>query len=302
MTGYEKKTLVSRIVEYKSTYVLIFPYFAIFTVFVVWPVILTIALSLTSYNVFEFPKFTGWQNYTNMLVNDDLFSISVRNTLVFASITGPLSFFLSMFFAWVINEMPKGFREVTTLIFYAPSISGAVFTIWLLIFDADIYGYLNSILIRFGFIDDPIEWLQNPKYMMAVVIIVQLWVSLGTSFLAMRAGFTTVDQQLYESGMVDGVKNRWQELWYITLPSMGPHLVLSAILSITAAFSVEIVPTAMTGFPSTGYATQTIMQTVRDYGFIRLERGYASAIATVLFLLSLAANKLARALINRVGK
>jgi multiple sugar transport system permease protein len=278
------------------------PFFVIFSLFSVFPVLLSIILSYTSYNVFEIPQFLGWQNYINLFVNDDVFGIAVKNTLIFALITGPLSFFLSMFFAWVINEIPKGFREVTTLVFYAPSISGSVFTIWLIIFDADIYGYLNSFLLQFGFIREPVSWLQNPQYMMAIVIIVQLWVSLGTSFLAMRAGFATVDRQLYEAGMVDGVKNRWQELWYITLPSMTPHLLLSAILSITASFGVEAIPTAMTGFPSTGYATQTIMQSVRDYGFIRFERGYACAIATILFLLSIGSNKLVQSFLRRVGK
>jgi len=288
--------------KYRSAYVLALPFAVIFFVFTVFPVLASMVLSFTSYNVFEAPRFIGWQNYTNLFVNDDVFGIAVRNTLVFAVITGPLSFFLSMFFAWVINEMPKGFREAATLVFYAPSIAGSVFTIWLIIFDGDIYGYLNSILLQVGLIKEPILWLSDPKYMMAVVIVVQLWVSLGTSFLAMRAGFSTVDQHLYEAGKVDGVRNRFQELWYITLPTMTPHLVLSAILSITSAFTAEAVPSAMTGFPSTGYATQTIMQSIRDYGFIRFERGYACAIATVLFLFSVFSNKLAQFALRRVGK
>ena len=289
-------------VENRSAYVLLLPFFVLFTMFIVWPLLLTFLLSLTSYNVFETPVFIGWQNYVNLFVNDEVFAISVRNTLMFALIVGPLGFFLSLFFAWVINEMPSGIREVATLIFYAPSISGTAFAIWLLIFDGDIYGYLNSFLIRINAITEPVAWLQTPKYMPAAVIIVQLWISMGTAFLAMRAGFTTVDRQLYESGMVDGVKNRWQELWFITLPAMKPHLVLSSILSITAAFSIEVVPTAMTGSPSVDYATQTMMQTVRDYGLVRMERGYACAMATLVFLLTLGANKFARNIIDKVGK
>lgn len=278
------------------------PFLLIFSVFTVWPVLMTLGLSFTSFNVFEAPKFVFWDNYVNLFVNDDIFGIALKNTLIFALFSGPLSFFISIFLAWIINDLPKGFKELMTLVFYAPSISGNVFVIWVLIFDGDIYGYLNSFLLRFNFIREPVLWLKDTRYMMIIVIIVQLWVSMGTSFLTLRAGFSTVDRNLIEAGLVDGVKNRWQELWFITLPSMSPHLVLSAILSITAAFGAEAVATAMTGFPSTGYATHTIMHHLRDYGFIRFQRGYACAIASVLFAICMIVNKSAQAMIKRIGK
>ena len=263
---------------------------------------MSVILSFTNYNVFETPKFVGWDNYVNLLVNDDVFVTAFRNTIVFAIFTGPVSFFVSMFLAWIINELPKGIRELMTLVFYAPSISGNAFAVWMLIFDGDIYGYLNSFLLRLGFVSEPIIWLKDTRYMMAVVIIVQLWVSLGTSFLTMRAGFSTVDRSIVEAGLVDGIKNRFQELWHITLPAMTPHLILSVILSITGAFGAEAVITAMTGFPSTGYATHTIMHHLRDYGFIRFQRGYACAIAVILFLFCIAVNRLAQILVKRIGK
>lgn len=295
-------SLASRLYKNRHFYVLMFPFFLIFFTFTVWPVIMTLGLSFTSYNVFEAPKFVGWDNYINLFVNDDIFPLTLKNTLVFALITGPLGFFISMFFAWIINEMPRGLRELMTLVFYAPSIAGNAFTIWLIIFDGDIYGYLNSLLLSLNIIKEPILWLKDPQYMMFAVVVVQLWVSLGTSFLTMRAGFSTVDRSLYEAGLVDGIRNRWQELWHITLPSMAPHLVLSAILAITASFGAEAVATAMTGFPSTGYATHTIMHHMRDYGFIRFQRGYACAIATVLFVMSITINKVVQSLIKKVGK
>ena len=267
-----KEPLLKQMIRYRQHYVMLIPFFLIFTVFTVWPVIMSVILSFTNYNVFETPKFVGWDNYVNLLVNDDVFVTAFRNTIVFAIFTGPVSFFISMFLAWIINELPKGIRELMTLVFYAPSISGNAFAVWLLIFDGDIYGYLNSFLLRLGFISEPIIWLKDTRYMMAVVIIVQLWVSLGTSFLTMRAGFSTVDRSIVEAGLVDGIKNRFQELWHITLPAMTPHLILSVILSITGAFGAEAVITAMTGFPSTGYATHTIMHHLRDYGFIRFQR------------------------------
>ena len=188
------------------------------------------------------------------------------------------------------------------MVFYAPTLSNAVFTIWLIVFDGDIYGYLNSFLLGLGFITEPIQWRTDPTYMMAVVIVVQLWVSLGTSFLTLRAGFNTVDRQYYEAAALDGVRNRFQELWYVTLPMMAPHLMLSAVLSITATFTTANVATVMTGFPSVNYATHTVMHHLQDYATIRYERGYASAIATVLFLMSLLMNKLAQKVIGRLGK
>ncbi len=297
-----REPLIKQLIRYRQHYLMLVPFFLIFTVFTIWPVVMSVILSFTNYNAFEMPRFVGWENYVNLLVNDDVFVTAFRNTIIFAVFTGPLSFFISMFLAWIINELPKGIRELMTLVFYAPSISGNAFAVWLLIFDGDIYGYLNSFLLNLGFISEPIIWLKDTRYMMAVVIIVQLWVSLGTSFLTMRAGFSTVDRSLIEAGLTDGIKNRFQELWHITLPAMTPHLVLSVILSITGAFGAEAVITAMTGFPSTGYATHTIMHHLRDYGFIRFQRGYACAIAVILFLLCIIVNRAAQMLVRRIGK
>ncbi len=298
-----RPSLLKKLIKYRHTYILLFPFMLVFTVFTIWPVVLSLFISFTNFNVFESPSFVGWNNYVNLFVNDEVFGIALKNTLVFAVLTGPLGYLLSMFFAWVINEMPRGLREFMTLVFYAPTMAGAgLFTIWGIVFDADIYGYLNSFLLRFGFINEPIGWMVDPQYMMLVVVVVQLWLSMGTSFLTLRAGFSTIDRQLYEAGLVDGVRNRWQELWYITLPAMAPHLMLSAILAITAAFSTETVATAMTGFPSTDYATHTLMHHMRDYGFLRYQRGYACAVSTIIFALSFGTNMLVQRLIRRVGK
>jgi multiple sugar transport system permease protein len=188
-----------------------------------------------------------------------------------------------------------------TLVFYAPSIAGAG-EIWGIMFNGDMYGYANSILLRFGFIDQPIQWLKDTRYMMTIVIVVQLWMSLGTSFLQLRAGFNTLDRQYFEAAAVDGINNRWQELWYVTLPLMAPHLWLAAVLQITSSFAVGDIATALCGFPSTGYAVYTMMAHLKDFSSIRFERGYAAAISTVLFLISYGANKLAQGVIRKVGK
>lgn len=191
--------------KHRQLYVLMLPFVIIFTLFTILPVLLSVVLSLTSYNVLETPKFVGWDNYIRLFMYDDVFPTAVRNTFAFALVTGPASYVLCFFFAWIINDMTPRVRSLLTLVFYAPSISGNLFSIWLLFFSGDMYGYLNSYLMKIGLLQEPVVWLRDPRYMFAIVVIVQLWASLGTSFLSMRAGFTTIDKQYYEAAAVDGI-------------------------------------------------------------------------------------------------
>ena len=296
------KSLWRQIGNYRQAYLLMLPFLLLFFLFTVWPVIYSIIMSFTNFNMFQPPKFIGFYNYYKLFFKDDIFLQAFQNTLLFAIITGPAGYIMSFFFAWVINELDHKYQSLMTLVFYAPSIAGNVFVIWLIIFNGDMYGYLNNILISLGIINAPIQWLTDPTYMMGCVIVVQLWISLGTSFLTLRAGFNTVDSSYYEAAAIDGIRNRWQELWYVTLPMMIPHLALSAVLSITAAFASGNVATVMTGFPSTNYATHMMIHHLLDYGTIRQERGYAAAIATVIFLLSAGTNKLFQRFLGRVGR
>ncbi|GMK45437.1 carbohydrate ABC transporter permease [Paenibacillus glycanilyticus] len=294
--------LFKEIKRNKHYYILMSPYMIIFTLFTIIPVLFSICLSFFYFNMLEFPRFVGWDNYSRLFLNDDVFMVALRNTFMFAVITGPISYFACFLFAWIINELSPKIRAVMTLIFYAPSISGNVYFIWLIVFSGDRYGYLNGFLIKFGFILEPIQWLTNEQYILTIVIIVQLWLSLGTSFLAFIAGLQTIDRSLIEAGTVDGIRNRWQELWFITLPSMRPQLLFGAVLQITASFAVADVSIALAGFPSVNYAAHTIVTHLMDYGTIRFEMGYASAIATVLFLIMVGANKLTQKLLRKVGE
>lgn len=287
--------------KHKVAYLMVLPFFALFFLFTVVPVLLSVLLSFTTFNLLEWPTFVGVQNYIRLLLDDDIFIIAVKNTLVFAAITGPCSYLLSMMFAWFINELRPKIRAFVTLLFYAPSISGSVYLIWTIFFSSDQYGFVNAWLIKLNLISKPILWFQDEKYIFPLIIAVALWTSLGTSFLTMIAGFQVVNQELYEAGAVDGVKNRWQELWYITLPSMKPQLMLSAILAITGSFGFGSVITALVGFPSPNYCVHTIMHHLDDYGGSRFEMGYASAIATILFFMQIGCNMLVTRLLRKVG-
>lgn len=286
----------------KHSYILMAPYMVLFAVFTVLPVLVSVVLSFSYFNMLEFPKFIGWQNYTRLFLEDDVFLIALKNTLLFAVITGPISYIACFIFAWIINELSPKLRAVMTLVFYAPSISGNVYFIWLMIFSGDRYGIANGLLLNLGFILEPIQWLKTEGYIMPIIILVQLWLSLGTGFLTFIAGLQTVDGTLYEAGAVDGVKNRWQELWYITLPSMRPQLMFGAVIQITTAFAVADVSIALAGFPSVNYAAETIVTHLIDFGTTRFEMGYASAIATVLFMIMVGSNLIVQKLLRKVGE
>ena len=298
-TAGRKKPIA--LIRYWDDYAFVLPYMLIFTVFTVVPVLMSIGLSFTYFNVLEPPRFLGLQNYFTLLLDDSLFMTAVKNTLLLSVVTGPVGFFLSLLLAWLVNEFGPKLRALLTLLFYAPVISGGAYMIWQIIYSGDSYGFLNGILLDLGIIYSPIQWLTDPTYMMAAAIILVRWMSVGSGFLSLIAGFQNVDSKLYEAAAVDGIKNRYQELWYITLPSMKPQLMFSAVMSITSSFGMGDILTGIFGFPSSNYALHTMVHHLQDYGNIRFEMGYASAIATLLFLTMIGANQLVQRLLRKIG-
>lgn len=302
--GYVPLTLWGKIKKNRTYYGMMAPFLVIFFTFTILPVLMSFVLSFTNFDMLQWPTFIGLENYTYLFLNDDVFLIALRNTIILAVVTGPVSYLMAFVFAWLINELPRKVRWFMVLVFYAPSISGAAFLLWQLIFSADMYGYLNAYLIDWGIVNSPILWLQTPKYALLILIIVQLWMSLGVSFLAFIAGLQTVDRTLYEAAAIDGIKNRWQELWFITLPQMKSQLMFGAVMQITTALGIGMISIALLGFPSVEYSGHTIVTHLMDFGSTnstRLEMGYASAVATVLFVLMIGANLLVQKIIRRVG-
>ncbi len=267
------------------------PFMILFIVFTVVPVVMSLPIGFTDFNMVQTPKFVGFANYSTLFLSDKVFIKSIRVTLVFAFFTGPLSYVLCFLLAWFINELPRKLKTIFTLIFYIPSMSG-VYTVWQLIFSGDINGYLNSVLINLGITTSPVQWLTDGRYVLGVTIVVQLWISLGAGFLAIRAGFQNIDRTLYEAGAVEGVSNRWQELIYIVLPSIGPQLMFAAVMQIVGSFTAGTVAQNLVGFPSTDYKAHTIMTHAYDYGWVRFEMGYAAAICMILFIAMYLCNRL----------
>lgn len=286
----------------KVAYAMVAPYMLIFSLFTVVPVVLSMVISLTNFNLLEIPDVVWLDNYIRLFLDDDIFIIACKNTLIFAIIVGPVSYLMSLMVAWFINELPPKIRAVVTLIFYAPSISGQAYLIWGTLFSGDSYGWVNGVLLDLGLITKEIQWFQDADYIMPLCIVVALWTSLGTSFLSFIAGLQGIDRSMYEAGAVDGVRNRWQELWYITLPSMKPQLMFGAVMAITSSFGFGGVVTALCGFPSVDYAAHTIMHHLDDYGGQRFEVGYSSTIAVVLFVIMIGANSLVKKVLSKVGQ
>ena len=267
----------------RAAVILLAPFTVLFLVFTVLPIISSIALSFTYFKMVDAPKFIGIDNYVRMFADDSVFFIAVKNTLIFALITGPLGYAMSFIFAWMINDFGRGMRSFLTMLFYAPTLAGNVFFIWLFIFSGDSYGLVNSFLMKYGIILEPIQWLTDSKYSMGVVILVMLWLSLGAGFLSFIAGFQNLNRECFEAGAIDGIRNRWQELWYITVPQMAPQMMFAAVMTISSSFAVGYQCMELTGFPSTDYSTHTILLHILDVGTIRFDMGYASALAVILF-------------------
>ena len=296
------KNIFKTIRKNKFCYLYLAPFFILFGIFVIAPVVIAILLSFTSYNLTQPPQFVGIANYTALFFSDTVFTKSMVNTLTMAIVVGPFSYIGALILAWALNELSPKLRTALVFFIYAPSISGNAFIIWQLLFSGDQFGYINSLLLNWGLISEPIYFLFDTKYMMTVVIIVTMWMSMGTQFLSFVAGLQGLDHALFEAGCIDGIRNRWQELWFITLPQLKPQLMFGAVMSITGAFTVGNVGAMLCGNPSTEYAVHTLVNHMTDYATVKYEFGYACAIATLLFLAMIACNELIKLLLKNVGR
>ena len=270
-------------------YLMLFPFLSLFILFVILPIISSFLLSFFSFDMISPLKFIGFENYERMILDDEIFSIVIKNTVLFAIITGPLGFIISFVLAWFVNEFSPRIRTLLMFLFYAPTLVANPFYIWQVMFSSDSYGYINNILISLGLLSEPILWLQDARYVMTIIIIVQLWQNMGISFLANVAGLQNINVELFEAGAIDGIRNRWQELWYITLPSMGGMLLFSAVMQIQSSFSAGAISSALAGYPSVEYSADMLVQYMEDVGTVKFEMGYASSLSVVLFIIMFAA-------------
>ncbi len=272
----------------KSGYLFVLPYAVLFTIFILTPVLLAVVLSFTNFNAIQFPRLVGFLNYINLITADETFmQFVLPNTVKYALIVGVGGYVLAFLLAWALANLPKVPRTVFALILYSPSMTTgiAMTVLWKIIFTGDQTGYLNSWLMDIGVINEPVIWLVNTNYLLPIVILIGLWSSMGVGFLAILAGILNTDESLYEAAAIDGVKNRFQEMLYVTIPSMKPQMLFAAVMQIVGAFQNGQIASLLAGNPTPGYAAQLIVNHIEDYGFIRYEMGYAAAVSVVLLLI-----------------
>jgi multiple sugar transport system permease protein len=284
----KKKNKIAKRENNKNGYLFMAPYAIVFVIFILVPVILAVILSFTNFNAIEWPSWVGFLNYITLLTNDEIFMQYVLpNTVVYAVVVGIGGYMLSFLLAWTLCNLSKVPRTIFALIIYSPSMTtGVAMTVlWKVIFSGDQTGLINSWLMSLGIITEPIIWLISTDYLLPIVIIIGLWSSMGIGFLSMIAGILNSDESLYEAAAIDGVKNRFQEMIYITIPQMKPQMLFAAVMAIVGAFQNGMISTLLTGNPSPGYAAQLIVNHIEDYGFQRYEMGYAAAVSVALLLI-----------------
>ncbi len=283
-------------------YLFMSPFMLAFLLFTVIPIISSMVLSFFDYDMVSTPIFIGFENYIRMFTADELFFTVLANSLKFGILVGPGGYLLAFLLAWMINEFPRTIRVLLTFIFYVPSLVGNALYIFQVMFSGDSYAYINNFLISFGFITEPIQWFQNTDYNFTLIVAIQLWMSMGVSFLANIAGLQNVNTELYEAGAIDGIRTRWHELWYITMPSMKTILLFSAVMQIQTAFSMGALQTTLAGYPSVNNSLDTLVQYIGDMGTTRYEMGYAAALSVFLFAIIIAFRYLIGGLLNLIGK
>jgi len=295
MTTGKKRKLFTR--EDGKAYLMLLPYIILFSTFILVPVLIAMGLSFTYFDVINKPTFTGLLNYITLFTQDEVFlKYVLPNTFLYALIVGPGGYVISFLLAWMLAQIQPIPRTVLALCIYTPSMLGSVFigVIWKTIFSGDQSGLINSVLLRMGLIDTPIQFLLTSDYFMLIMIIVSLWSAMGIGFLSMISGILNIDQELYEAAYVDGIRNRFQEIIYITVPSMKPQMFFGAVMAIVNAFNMGWIGVTLSGAnPTPNYSGQLITNHIDDYGFLRYEMGYAAAISVVLLLVVYAFNKVA---------
>lgn len=288
----------NRLNKINVAYYFLLPYLLLFVVFIIIPIIAAIVLSFTNYNAIQKPEVVGFLNYINLLTQDDVFMQKVLpNTLIFALIVGPIGYALSFILAWMLAQVSKVPRTILALLIYSPSLTSgvAMAVVWKIIFAGDQMGYINYLLIELGIINDPILFLTEAKYLLIIMIIVSLWSSMGVGFLAILAGILNINVQIYEAAAIDGLRNRFQEMFYITIPMMKPQMLFAAVMSVVNTFSVGAIGVQLSGSnPTPNYAGQLMVNHIEDYGFIRYEMGYASAVSLILLIIIYSISKFAR--------
>lgn len=265
------------------------PFIVLFLLFIIIPTVVAFVLSFTDFNSIQSPNWVGAENYINILTNDDVFAgHALPNTIKFAIIVGVFGYILSFVLAWILAQVPRVPRTILAAMLYLPSMTGPtmMYNVWQIIFAGDKVGYLNALLLKLDIIQTPIIWLSDSNYIMTIMIVVSLWSCMGIGFLSMLAGILNVNRELYEAAHIDGVSNRLQEVIYVTIPAIKPHMMFGAIMSIVNAFQNANIGVQLSGAnPTPGYGGQLLITHADEHAFVRYEMGYSAAISVIVLII-----------------
>lgn len=270
-------------------YLFILPAVLIISVFVFMPIIASLFLSFTQYNVLQPPKWVGLNNYYRLIFEDRLFWIAVRNTVFYVAGTVPIGVALSLLLAvWVDSVKIRFMKYLFRTIYFLPTITAivAISVVWKWLYAGGTYGLINFVLVKMGI--PPVDWLTNPKTTLPAIMLMSIWGGVGYNFIIFLAGLQGIPRTIYEAAEIDGASGL-RNFWHITLPLLRPAIVFVVLMSVIGSFQVfDQVYILTQGTEYVGgvlHSALTIVTYLYERGFERFEMGYASAIAYMLFFL-----------------
>ena len=264
-----------------GAYLYLMPVIVILFVFHVFPIFMALGVSFYEWDLIGKPEFVGAGNYTR-LFDDPMFWKSIWNTIYYAAVSIPLTIFLSMGIAILLNNPIKGLGFYRTA-YFIPVVTSinAVAIVWNFIYHPD-FGLLNKILGLFGI--SPIAWLQDPNWAMPAIILMSVWKGLGNNIIIFLTGLQNIPKHLYEAARIDGA-NRWQQFRHITWPMLSPTTFFIFTMSVIGSFQVFSQVYMMTPRGGPLKSTMVVVYYLYRKAFDQFEFGYALAMAFVLFLI-----------------
>lgn len=266
----------------KAAYLFLIPWFIGLVVITIGPMIASLYLSLTNYNLLQPPKWIGFENYIQMLGDDRLHN-SLRVTLVYVFVSVPVQLVFALGIALLLDKGMRGLPFYRS-VFYLPSMiagSVAIALLWRQMFGTE--GLFNQILRLFG-INASVGWISDPKYALWTVILLHVW-TFGSPMVIFLAGLRQVPVMYYEAAEIDGA-SKWARLINITLPLLSPIIFFNLVLQLIGAFQSFTQAYVVSGGTG-GPADSTLFYTLYLYqmGFGRFEMGYAAAMAWLLVII-----------------
>jgi putative chitobiose transport system permease protein len=267
-----------------APWLFLLPALVLLAVFVFYPIGAVVYYSLTDYDIVRPPVWTGLDNFVALL-EDETFHLALVHSLVYLLVT-PILIALSIGLAIIVNRKLRGIHVYRAL-YFVPAVSGsiAIGLAWRWLFDRS--GFINSVLLSWGAIDEPVQWLATPALVLPIAMMLTIWAGIGYYAVIFLAGLQNVSEDLYDAARIDGC-NDLQKHRYVSIPALRPQIVFVGVISSLAALKVfdeiYVLTNRTGGILDSGV---TMVFYLWEQAFERQNAGYASAIAIVLLVITL---------------